>query len=124
MNFDAFIAELRRRTPEPAATGFRDVDGREIRTGDIVRFWFDERRGFSATARFGMTQMTDVVELRNGGVAAIDYDTTGGMWLWKVDGACRVIGDVHTNPERLRDLYRFSSLFAMPPLKENPDEHR
>ena len=136
MTFDEFIAELRRRTPQPVpAGGIRDIDGREIRTGDIVLFYFSADTGFSPTLTDSATRCLDVVEERGGGFAAMDYDTTGGMWLWKVDGVCRVVGDIHTDPEPLRDLYRFADPLAsllegigyLPPLKTTgapPDGHR
>ena len=108
--FDTFVSTLRKQTRWPIETGTRDINGREIRTGDIVEFWFGEVSGYTPAASEGSTRMVDVVEYRDGVFYAVDYDTRGGVFLWQLDGVCTVIGDVHANPDELKSLLRFSHL--------------
>ena len=114
-DFDAFIATLRQRTPTQEPTGMHAASGAEIHTGDIVEFWFDEARGYSATAVTWGTRMVDVVERINGAFYTVQFDVVGGSHLWRVDDSCTIVGSVHGHTEPLRSgLLRFSDpdLFA------------
>lgn len=108
-DFEEFVAMLRERSPVPKATGMHDVNGRELFTGDLIEFWFSPEAGFSTREVAGAIRMVDVVEqCDNGSFAAMNFDTLGGAHLWKFDGCCLSVGNVHGDCRALKEnLLRF-----------------
>lgn len=117
MTYDELVAILRKRNPTAKPTGVKDCNGEELATGDIVQFYFkrktDEFVTHGCEEDPGFTKMTDVVEEHEGQFYALCTDTFGGMFLQKIDGICKRVGDVHTNPEPLKQTLRFGILSAI-----------
>ena len=73
------------------AIGLKDMDGRDIYTGDIVEFYFCSDKGHSKEPNDNYTRMRDLVEEIDG-----DFYFTcsfGRAFAWRHNEYCRVIGN-------------------------------
>jgi hypothetical protein len=72
-------------------TGLRDMDGREIFTGDVVEFYFCADKGYSREPSANYTRMRDLVVKQDGDFYFVCE--FGGSYAWRHNDFCRVIGD-------------------------------
>ena len=94
--------EVLSRSWKREATGFHDVTGRELHTGDVVEFFVDEFSGMSVDrADDRQTRMVDVVERIDRDFYAVCHEVGGALLLHRLNHDCRWLGTVRDNPELL-----------------------
>lgn len=72
-------------------TGLKDIDGKEIFTGDIVEFYFCMHEGFSSKPEGDNTRMVDIVSIEDDGETYFRC-SFGRCLASRAVEYCRVIG--------------------------------
>lgn len=108
--WEKLLSVLRERNPVSGIvdTPYKDVMGKVIRTGDVVEFWGGGADLNPPVLTFGsaegkdLSQMVDYVLQSQGDFYAICPDTGQGLFLRRIAGICKIVGDLHTNPIPLK----------------------
>lgn len=74
--------------------GLRDKHKREIRVGDVVRFYYDCILGYSDVPDESYTEIIDVVCEHHGEYMFL-CDIGGMSYAWRHNKECEIIGNVY-----------------------------
>jgi hypothetical protein len=81
----------------------KDITGKKFKEGDIIKWYFDEFLGYSATPSFGKyTEMIDIVKRIDGKwYSMTEYGD--GAFLYVVAKFSTIIGNITDNRDLLTD---------------------
>jgi len=89
-------------------SGKKDIEGKEIKNGDIVVFYWDEQLGYGEskyTEKGVFTEMVDICFFNRKDCRFVLWSNIGnGAYLERHSDNCKVIGSVMIEEDRLEKL--------------------